>query len=527
MFNLSSAENTPENQVTKELLRVELERLDSEISQLDKLLAEDLRAVLDSCAVTPRNREKQIDSKQLLSIKSPKPPLSNRFRNVSNSNPNHGLLSTDEFSPELITDRYRDPHLFKCQQQRQSVNATSRSRRALPSWSSHKDSSVEMNSSSDSIPDESEVNTDHIESEYDVSVNSSICNIPRAFPKKKKVNKKAKKRYKNRDKDYAEDRHRGRFQYMMPIYNPPVCMQYPTYVYNPYPYYPPQPMYHYPHMNHSHHISNPVFSDNIQRSASVSKEVSTQFSSSLSPKDKANESITRKVEVQHTETQMEFTRPSTVDIESVSYKPRPDPKIETPIKSPIENLIVSPIKSPIENPIVSPIESPIKSPKESKPDADYKIIVKQPWSMNFSESEQSLSDFFLQKKRNMLDKLQDLKTKPKKEHKDKTPQELMTIRKQMLKSASLKELPTRSASSEPTPAKIRMRDPSPELLARLCAGEKPKVTPQEMKRLTQKHYSALPEVQKKKTEADKKQELKERRAKAKEFDNKLRGKILT
>jgi hypothetical protein len=495
LFNLSSAENTPENQVTKELLRVELERLDSEILQLDKLLAEDLRAVLDSCAITPRNREKQIDSKQL-PIKSPKPPLSNRFRNISN--PNHGLLSTDEFSPELTTERYRAPPLFKCQQQRQGVNATPKTRRDLPSWSSHKDSSVEMNSSSDSIPDESEVNTDHIESDFDGSVNRSICNIPRAFPKRNKVSKKVKKRYKNRDKDYVEDRHIGKVQYMMPVYNPPVCMQYPPFVYNPYPYYPPQPMYHYPiqpHMNHSHHISNPDFTHNIKRSSSVCKEVSTQFSSSLSPKGRSKEALTRKVEVKHIETQIEFTR----DIESDTYKPKP----ETPIKP------------------------PIVSPKESKLDSDYKIVLKQPWSMNFSESEQSLSDFFLQKKKNMLDKLQDHKIKPIKDHKHKTPQELMTIRKRMLKSASLKELPTRPASSEPTSAKIRMRDPSPELLARLCAGEKLKVSPQEMKRLTQKHYSALPEVQKKKTEADKKQELKERRAKAKEFDKRLRGKILT
>ena len=493
LFNISRTENTSENQLAKELLRLEQDRLDTEIQHLSKLLTENMQSPFETIDLTPRKIQKHSDFKQL-ALKTLKPPLSSKQRLISNPI----FSSTDEFSPELNTERYKKVHpYYRSQKQNRSVNPTSRSHKAFPSWVSHQDTTFELDSSSENIPDESEVTNSEVSDYTDqMSINKSICNIPRAFPKKKKLAPKPKKRSKCREKTYNQHTDRGRAEYEMPAhYNPPVYYQYPPYMYNPYPYYIPPPMYSYPYPpqpTHNPHISEPVYhSQHIKRSKSVSKEVSTQFSNSILA-DIKHKPSNRESKTQYVQRELDLPRPNTIDIPAVSSR---------------DNL-------------------PIESPKQSDPNETYKIVVKEPWVMNFIESENKISDLFQQKRKNMLDKLQEQKAKPKKDHKEKSAQELMTIRKQMLKSNSLKELHPRSESIETPTSVKKIREPSPDLLARLCTGEKSKVTSQEMKRITQKNYSALPEVQKKKTAEDKKQELKERRAKAKEFEQRLRGKIL-
>lgn len=491
MINISSIENTPETQLSKELLKLEQDRLDSEIQHLCELLTLDMQSAYENIQLTPRNREKQSDFKQL-PLTSPKLPISSRSRPSSSPR----FSSTDEFSPEAPTERYHKvTSKHKTDQHRRSVNPTFRSHNACPSWSSHKDTSFELNLSSESIPDESEMNYMNFDYRDEMSPSRSMCNIPRTSPKKRSI---------CRDKIYNEQIQRGRAGYVMPaFYNPPVCYQYPAYMYNPYPYYIAPPMYSYqypPQPAHSHHISEPLYyPQQLTRSKSVSKEVSTQASNSFLSDLKHKSPSHIEIKIQHKESELDIPTSNTVEIPSVPARDKS--------KEYNDQLIT-------------------ESTKQSEPNDSYKIMVKEPWAMNFTETEKKVSDLFQQKKKNMLNKLQEQKSKSKKDYQEKSAEELLNIRKSMLKSTSHKDLPPRAVSAEsPVPIK-KFREPSPELLARLCAGEKSKLTPQEIKRINQKNYSALPEVQNKKTVEDKKQELKLRQAKAKEFNNKLRGNII-
>lgn len=99
----------------------------------------------------------------------------------------------------------------------------------------------------------------------------------------------------------------------------------------------------------------------------------------------------------------------------------------------------------------------------------------------------------------------------------KTKEELLQIRKDLLKSKIVKKQVSESVSivnQKDSPQKV----PNPELLKRLSSGEKSKVTREEMKRLTAKHYKDLPEVKKKQEIESKKQEMLLRIEKAKVYN---------
>ena len=64
--------------------------------------------------------------------------------------------------------------------------------------------------------------------------------------------------------------------------------------------------------------------------------------------------------------------------------------------------------------------------------------------------------------------------------------------------------------------------PPPELLDRLAKGERPQVSKQEMKELTQKNYQNLPEIVLRKQEQQKKEEARKRIEKAKEYNRNMR-----
>lgn len=61
-------------------------------------------------------------------------------------------------------------------------------------------------------------------------------------------------------------------------------------------------------------------------------------------------------------------------------------------------------------------------------------------------------------------------------------------------------------------------------MGRLAKGEKTIMGKKEMHNLTEKNYKKLPEVQKKKVEEEKKEDLKRRMEKVKQLDQKLRNK---
>lgn len=99
---------------------------------------------------------------------------------------------------------------------------------------------------------------------------------------------------------------------------------------------------------------------------------------------------------------------------------------------------------------------------------------------------------------------------PKPTQKEKSKEELLEIRKEMMKGKAEK------SKQEETP--VEPLKPLNPALDRLGKGEKPKISKKEMHDLTKKNYELLPEVKKRKEEERKKQEMLERLQKSKEFD---------
>lgn len=64
----------------------------------------------------------------------------------------------------------------------------------------------------------------------------------------------------------------------------------------------------------------------------------------------------------------------------------------------------------------------------------------------------------------------------------------------------------------------KSKDPSSQLLDRLAKGAKSIVSKKEMLALTTKNYNLLPEIQRKKNEKKKVDDIKERQRKVKEMD---------
>lgn len=74
-----------------------------------------------------------------------------------------------------------------------------------------------------------------------------------------------------------------------------------------------------------------------------------------------------------------------------------------------------------------------------------------------------------------------------------------------------------------TPSKLKnIKLPDPQLLERLCKGEKVEISRKEMLDLTQKNYKNLPEIQIREKEKQRKEEVKARMTKAKEYNKQMR-----
>ena len=142
-----------------------------------------------------------------------------------------------------------------------------------------------------------------------------------------------------------------------------------------------------------------------------------------------------------------------------------------------------------------------------------KIPKKQGEIMDFSDVQgKSLADIFKERNRRTAEKIDQREANiPKAVHKEKTKDELMEIRKELLKSKAEKSKPEELTETDPKKA-------SNPALERLGKGEKPKISKKEMHELTKKNYDLLPEVQRKKEEDRKKQEIIDRIKKSKEFE---------
>lgn len=132
--------------------------------------------------------------------------------------------------------------------------------------------------------------------------------------------------------------------------------------------------------------------------------------------------------------------------------------------------------------------------------------------IDFTEDKgKSLAEIFKEKNKHLAENINKREAQvPKVTHKEKTKEELLEIRKDLLKSKIEKPEPQDHEKSNK-----KLENP---LLERLGKGEKPKINKKEMHQLTKKNYEMLPEVQKKKEEERKKQEIKDRIKKSKEFE---------
>ncbi|OMJ87326.1 hypothetical protein SteCoe_11014 [Stentor coeruleus] len=132
--------------------------------------------------------------------------------------------------------------------------------------------------------------------------------------------------------------------------------------------------------------------------------------------------------------------------------------------------------------------------------------------IDFNEDKgKSLADIFKERNKKAAEKLdkRDISI-PKTSHKEKSKEELLEIRKEMMKGKAEK---SKKEETQVEPKKLL--NPA---LERLGKGEKPKISKKEMHDLTKKNYELLPEVKKRKEEERKKQEMLERLQKSKEFD---------
>jgi hypothetical protein len=118
----------------------------------------------------------------------------------------------------------------------------------------------------------------------------------------------------------------------------------------------------------------------------------------------------------------------------------------------------------------------------------------------------SLAEIFKERNQKAMSKINDRESSlVKASYKEKSKEELAEIRKDLMKNKHEKN---------PEPEEIKTNP----VLERLSKGEKPKISKKEMHSLTKKNYDLLPEVKKKREEERKKQELRERIQKSKEFE---------
>lgn len=134
------------------------------------------------------------------------------------------------------------------------------------------------------------------------------------------------------------------------------------------------------------------------------------------------------------------------------------------------------------------------------------------------KQQKSLAQIFKEKNKKAAEKIHNREDlMQKQDHKDKTKEELIEIRKNLVKAPKLD-------SKKPELIEIQIeekklgKEPSFNLMERLSGGQRAKVSHEEMIRLNKKNYKLLPEVKKRQEEDRKKAEKQERLQKAKEYE---------
>eukprot|EP00347_Sterkiella_histriomuscorum_P016368 403353456 len=114
-------------------------------------------------------------------------------------------------------------------------------------------------------------------------------------------------------------------------------------------------------------------------------------------------------------------------------------------------------------------------------------------------------------------------SKQDKADKERTKQEILELRKKMMKS-KIKEKKDNFAVEPPKDANGKSKDIPIELMQRLSKGQKVQVDSKEMVKLSHKNYENLPEIKKKKEEERKKEDYKQRQLMVKKYAEELEKK---
>ena len=135
-----------------------------------------------------------------------------------------------------------------------------------------------------------------------------------------------------------------------------------------------------------------------------------------------------------------------------------------------------------------------------------------------SKEKKSLADMFKEKNKKVVERIHNREDHLlKQDHKAKTKEELIEIRKNFVKPPKLD--PKRADLIEvQIEEKKSGKEPSSELMERLATGQRVKITKEEMMKLNKKNYKMLPEVKKRQEEEQKKLEKQQRIQKAKDYE---------
>lgn len=133
-----------------------------------------------------------------------------------------------------------------------------------------------------------------------------------------------------------------------------------------------------------------------------------------------------------------------------------------------------------------------------------------------------LSQAFIQRKQALVARMSnraETQKEPSRQH-EKTKEELLAIRKEMLKGKTLPKAKTEDLDSSEEAKKAG----NSALMQRLASGSKARVNKKEMLQLTAKNYQQLPEVRQRREEEEKKEALRKRLTTAKEYEMRRKGK---
>ncbi|OMJ89113.1 hypothetical protein SteCoe_8840 [Stentor coeruleus] len=149
---------------------------------------------------------------------------------------------------------------------------------------------------------------------------------------------------------------------------------------------------------------------------------------------------------------------------------------------------------------------------------DQPVISKKPVLLEFGTgTKKSLADLFKQKNKKLIRNMGSRDNHlPKQDHKEKTKEELIEIRKNMVKAPKLEKRP--DVIQIKIEDKKNSKEPSAALMERLATGQRVRVSKEEMLKLNKKNYQQLPEVRKKQEEELKRLEKQQRIQKGRDYE---------